>query len=104
MRLARDRAVVRGRWAVGQIPRTTAHRPPPFPLLGKAGFVIIAPLHEQQLRAIAQLVARFVRDEEVVSSSLTSPTMQKPSLSGDFCYDVRKYGMRYYEQFPPEAD
>jgi undecaprenyl diphosphate synthase len=31
-------------------------------------------------RAIAQLVARFVRDEEVVSSSLTSPTMESPRM------------------------
>ncbi len=36
--------------------------------------------HSEHRRAIAQLVARFVRDEEVVSSSLTSPTRQKTAI------------------------
>gem|GEM_PF-4815259 len=34
---------------------------------------------------MAQLVARFVRDEEVASSSLASPTNKQPCINKVFC-------------------
>ncbi len=41
---------------------------------------IVYPASEQ--RAVAQMVARFVRDEEVASSNLVSPTKKPSSMSG----------------------